>query len=312
MERVKLLKPVVMSAKELFRIEKERIKKEVQRIKEHGYTPGLAAIIACDEPRELETAKLFVSKKNEDCSEIGIYFEAHHAYRWGKEEREERIAELIERLNNRDDISGIIIQKPLPDFIDENRLVAMVDSTKDVDGLTPKNKGILVSEYDFNNDLLPCTAAGIIELLKYYNVKIEGRFAVIVGRSDLVGRPLRILLEDEDATVVCLHRKSPNSEELIKQADIVVCAAGRPPELYKEKSFRLKGDMVKEGVVAVNVGMKMDPNTRKLYFDIDFKSVSEKASYITPNLGSTGLMTRLRLLKNLMIASRSQIEKVKP
>lgn len=306
------MNPVIMSAKELFKIEKEKIKREVERIKEQGYTPGLAAIIACEEPRELETAKLFVSKKNEDCNEIGVYFEAHHTYRWSKDGREEKIAELIEKLNNRDDISGIIIQKPLPSFINEYRLIEMIDPSKDVDGLTPKNKGILVSKYDFENDLLPCTAAGIIELLRYYKVDVEGKFAVIVGRSDLVGRPLRILLEDKNATVVCLHRKSPNTEELIRQADIVVCAAGRPPELYKEKSFRLKGDMVKEGVIAINVGMKMDPKIKKLYFDIDFKSVAEKASYITPNLGSTGLMTRLRLLKNLIIASRLQVEKVKP
>ncbi len=303
---------VILTAKEIFSKGKEEIKREVEKIKREGYTPGLAAIITCDDPIDLETAKFFVSKKREDCNEVDIYFEVHEVYKFDKEVMEMELLNLIERLNKRDDISGILIQKPLASFLDEDRIFLHLDPTKDVDGLTPYNKGKLATKYDFDKDLLPCTASGIVELLSYYNIRVEGLDAIIVGRSDLVGRPLRLLLEDMDATVTCLHRKSPKVLDKISEADMIVCAAGRPPELYDKQSFKLYGDMVKEGCIVINVGIRVHPTTKKMYFDVDFDSVSKKASYITPNLGSVGLMTRLRLLKNMLIASRLQLEKVKP
>ncbi|GBC74904.1 Bifunctional protein FolD protein [archaeon HR06] len=298
----------LMSAKEIFQREKEVIKREVEKIKKEGYTPGLAAVITSDDPLDLETARFFVSKKREDCREVGIYFEVHEMLNKPQGE----VLNLMEKLNKRDDISGIIFQKPLAKFLDEDKIFSSLDPTKDVDGLTPYNKGKLSTHYDFSKDLLPCTAAGIVELLSYYDVKLEGLDVVIVGRSDLVGRPLRIMLEDLDATVTCLHRKSKNILDKISRADMIVCAAGRPPELYSQDSFKLYGDMVKEGCIVINVGIRIHPESKKMYFDVDFDSVAKKAKYITPNLGGVGLMTRLRLLKNIVISSKLQLEKVKP
>jgi methylenetetrahydrofolate dehydrogenase (NADP+)/methenyltetrahydrofolate cyclohydrolase len=304
--------PIIMDGKALFTDVKKQIAREVRSLEEEGYTPGLAVILTSDDPVDLATSQLFVSKKEEDCKEVHIYFEKHEIYKIREQDREKSLARLISRLNNRDDISGIIIQKPLADCLHEDKILTQIDWSKDVDGLTPCNKGRLMNGYDIKTNLLPCTAVGIVELLSHYGVENSGKEVIIIGRSDLVGRPLRVLLEQEDATVTCLHRKSPDKKGKILNADIVVCAAGRPPELFQTDSFRLTGDMIKEGAVIVGVGMKKDPVSGKLYFDVDFDSVSVKASFVTPNLGSVGLMTRARLLQNLIIASRLQAKRVQP
>nr|WP_309491893.1 bifunctional 5,10-methylenetetrahydrofolate dehydrogenase/5,10-methenyltetrahydrofolate cyclohydrolase [Candidatus Hecatella orcuttiae] len=301
-----------MHAEPIFKKIKEEVRRELAAFKEEGITPGLAAIIATDNPPELLTAKKYVALKEADCREVGIYFEAHEICGYSPEDREKALLGLIEKLNLRDDITGILVQMPLPGFINRERLLEKINPMKDVDGLTPYNKGRMLSSYSLEEDLLPCTAVGIVQLLEYYRINPAGKDAVIVGRSDLVGRPLRILLEDRDATVTCLHRKTKNKYEKVAEGDLVVSAVGRPPELYREDSFRLTAELIKDGAVIVGVGGKRDPATGKMYFDVDVESVSEKASYVTPNIGGVGLMTRARLLKNLISATRRLAEQVKP
>jgi len=291
---------VVMRAEQIFAHTKEKVAKEVQELRKIGITPGLAAILPTDEA----TAKMYVSMKQQDCKEVGIYSEVSEVYECPPERREKELCRIIEEMNIRDDITGVLIQMPLPDSIDKHRPFEILAPEKDVDGLTPRNKGKLMSRYNFEKDVLPCTAAGVIELLDKYEVEMKGKDAVIIGRSDLVGRPLRKLFEDRDATPVCCHRATKSTLERIKRADIVVCAAGRPPELHKEDSFRLTSDMVNQGVIVVGVGARKDPVTGKLYFDVDFKDVKTKASYITPNLNGVGLMTRGRLLWNTILTTR--------
>ena len=291
---------VVMRAEDIFAQTKEKVAKEVRELREMGITPGLAAILPADEA----TAKMYVSMKQQDCKEVGIYSEVCEVYKYPPEKREKELCRVIEEMNIRDDITGILVQMPLPDPIDRHRPFELLAPEKDVDGLTPKNKGKLMSRYNFEKDVLPCTAAAVIELLDRYHVEMKGKDVVIVGRSDLVGKPLRKLFEDHDATPVCCHRATKSTMDRIKRADIVVCAAGRPPELCKEDSFRLTSDMVKEGVVVVGVGGRKDPATGKLYFDVDFKDVKTKAAYITPNLNGIGLMTRGRLLWNTILTTR--------
>lgn len=291
---------VIMRAEQIFTETKERVAKEVRELKRMGITPGLAAILTMDDA----TAKMYVSMKQEDCREVGIHSEVCELYNFPPETREKELCRTIEEMNIRDDITGVLIQMPLPDFIDKYKPFEILAPEKDVDGLTPKNRGKLMSRYNFHKDVLPCTAAGIIELLDRYGVEMKGKDVVIVGRSDLVGKPLRKLIEDRDATPVCCHRATKTALSRIRDADIVVCAAGRPPELYKEDAFRLTSDMVSEGVVVVGVGGRKDAATGKLYFDVDFKDVKRKASYITPNLNGVGLMTRGRLLWNTILTTR--------
>jgi methylenetetrahydrofolate dehydrogenase (NADP+)/methenyltetrahydrofolate cyclohydrolase len=291
--------PVIMQAESIFQQTKEKVANEVRELRKMGITPGLAAIL----PKDDATAKMYVSMKQRDCSEVGIYSEVWEIYKYGPEERERQLCAKIEELNIRDDITGILVHMPLPDFVDKHRPFELLIPEKDVDGLTPKNKGKLMSRYDFQKDVLPCTAAGVIELLDHYGVGIEGKNVVIIGRSDLVGKPLWKLLEDRNATPVCCHRATRNSLDRIREADIVVSAAGRPPELYQGDTFRLTASMIKEGAVVVGVGARKDPVSGKLHFDVDFDGVRSKASHITPNLKGVGLMTRGRLLWNTILTT---------
>jgi len=291
--------PVIMRAEHIFQQTKERVAHEVREFRKVGITPGLAAILSMDDA----TAKMYVSMKRRDCKEVGIYSEVWELYNYAPEEREKRLCATIEELNTRDDITAILIQMPLPDFVDKHRPFEILTPEKDVDGLTPESKGKLMSRYDFEKDVLPCTAAGVVELLDRYEVELSGKNVVIIGRSDLVGKPLWKLLEDRNATPVCCHRATRNSLERIREADIVVSAAGRPPELYQEDAFRLTSSMVKHGAVVIGVGARKDPVSGKLHFDVDFDDVASKASFITPNLKGVGLMTRGRLLWNTILTT---------
>lgn len=301
-----------MRADTLFDQVKREITQNVEDFKQKGMTPGLAAIIVTDDPPDLATAKKYVSLKQSDCKELGIYSERHELHDIPVGNREKELMNLLEQLNVRDDVSGILVQMPLPTFIDKDKMFQIVDPSKDVDGLTPYNKGRLASDYDLERDLLPCTSVGVVQLLDHYNVALSGKDVVIVGRSELVGKPLRTLMEDRDATAICLNRKTKDRYRKIAEADVIVCAAGRPPELYKEDSFRLTGEMIKDGAIVVGVGGKKDPARDKMFFDVDTKSVAEKASLVTPNIGGVGLMTRGRLLKNLVTATRNLMKRVEP
>lgn len=296
-----------MTAEAILEETKENVKESVKGFKKKGITPGLAIILTVDDP----TQKKFAEFKKRDCDEVEIYPEICELYKYPPETVEKRSIETIEELNKRDDINGVIIQMPLPSYIDEDKPFEVLSYEKDIDGLTLYNQGIWrKKKYDFNNTLLPCTAAGIIELLKRYGISVKEEVTAIIGRSKLVGGPLRELLEQRDSTVICCHTQTPPEFKyrIIKDADIVVSAAGRPPELYKENSFRLTADMIKEGAVVVNVGMRKDPtNPKKWYFDLPdgegFDRIKEKASYVTSLLGCVGLMTRGRVLKNTIIAT---------
>jgi methylenetetrahydrofolate dehydrogenase (NADP+)/methenyltetrahydrofolate cyclohydrolase len=291
---------VIMSGKAPFEETKKRVKREAVRLSESGVPPGLAAVIVSDDPM----TEKYVSMKQRDCKEVGIHSEVHNLSDTNPRKREKALINTIHELNEREDITGILVQMPFPDYIDKNRPFLELMPEKDVDGLTPMNRGILMTEYDLDRDLIPCTAAGIVELLDYYGVGIEGKDAVIIGRSDLVGKPLRILLEDRNATSICCHTRTKAKPEKIGSADIVISAAGRPPEVFGKSSFKLKGDMVRQGVAVVCVGARRHPETGKVHFDVDFESVKPKASFITPNIGGVGPMTRGRLLWNTIIATQ--------
>lgn len=290
---------VVMEAKPIFEKIKEELKADVKILNDKGIKPTLAAVIVGDD----EISRTYVSLKQKDCNNVGINSELYDRSKYSIETREKEVIKLLEELNRRNDVHSILIQMPFPEFVSAEKVFEILSPNKDVDGLTPFRMGkLLRGEYDLENDLLPCTPKGIMKLLEYYKVDVAEKDAVIIGRSVLVGNPLRKMLEDKGATAECLHTKSKNILSKIRDADIVVSAAGRPPEIFKENSFRLTGDMIKEEVVVVGVGVKKDNITGKMYFDVDFDNVKEKASYITPNIGGVGVMTRAMLLKNTIIA----------
>ncbi|GBC71618.1 Bifunctional protein FolD protein [Candidatus Calditenuaceae archaeon HR02] len=295
---------VIIDAKPLFQRIREEVRSEVSKLKDAGITVGLAAILAEDDP----TSKLYVSKKVKDCAKTGIYSEVWEIYRHPPASRERELIKLIRELNLRHDITGILVQLPLPHYMDLYRVLACVSPEKDVDGLTPFNKGIWMSSYDPRKNLLPCTAIGILDLLDHYRIDVSGMLVVIVGRSELVGKPLHKLLLDRDATPVCVHRKSRRAAELIAEADMVICAVGRPPELCHVDPFKLTGDMIREGAIVINVGIRRD-DEGNVYYDVDFESVCDKASYVTKN-ETVGYMTRAWLLKNTVIAARIFGEKL--
>lgn len=296
---------IIMEAKTVFEAIKDEVRREAEALKQRGVTPGLAAILVGEDP----TSQMYVSMKQADCGKVGIRSLVYEVYKHPKEVKEKELMSLIEQLNRDEEIHGILVQLPFPDFVNEERVFEALSPGKDVDGLTPHNMGKLMrGEYDPEGSLLPCTPKGVVKLLDHYDVEVKGKDVVIVGRSKLVGEPLRKLLQDKGATVSNLHRRTKNVDEKLLQADIVVCAAGRPPELYQENSFRLTGDMVKGGVVVVGVGVRKDLVQNKLLFDVDFDDVKEKASYITPNTGGVGLMTRAMLLKNAIIATKRLVQ----
>ncbi|MGC8583627.1 MAG: tetrahydrofolate dehydrogenase/cyclohydrolase catalytic domain-containing protein [Thermoproteus sp.] len=288
---------------ELHKEAKEWARGQVKRLEELGITPKLAVLLLNDDPVELETQMKYVSLKARDVRDIGGEVEIYELYRLPPSVRTKEALRLIESLNRRDDVTGVLIQKPVPPYIDERALFEALAPEKDVDALTPENKKRLLAGFDLDNDVLPCTPAGILELLRLYGIGVRGRDVVVVGKGELVGKPLSVMLMELDATVTVLHALSKERIPYIARADIVVSAVGRPPELYKDNPWRLTGDMIKEGAVVVGVGGKVDPDSGKWYFDVDERSVAERASYLTPNIGGVGLATRARLLKNLIRTS---------
>ena len=293
--------PTIMEAKPLFEKIKEEIKSEVIKLGKKGIIPALAAVV----PGEDAISHTYVSFKQQDCKEVGIKSELFDLSKFDIKSREVETLKAVGGLNERKDMHGVIVQMPFPDSVDKEKVFEMLSPTKDVDGLTPYNMGkLLRGEYDYDNSLLPCTPRGVVELLKYYRIGIAGKDIAIIGRSVLVGNSLRKMLEDMDATATCYHSKSMNLKESVKSADIVISAVGRPPEMFKENSFKLTGDMIKDGAVVVGVGIRKATATGKFCFDVDLDSVKQKASFGTPNIGGVGAMTRAMLLKNTIIACK--------
>ncbi len=263
------------------------IKKEIaDEIKSHNgkstTQPGLAVVLVGEDP----ASTIYVRNKKKACIDAGIKSFEHNLK---KDTSEEELLDLINSLNENPDVHGILVQLPLPSHISEHTILEAITPNKDVDGFHPYNVGKLMVG---NGYLLPCTPAGIIELLLRSGVKIEGKKAVIIGRSNIVGKPLAIMLLQKNATVTICHSKTVDLKSIARRADILVAAIGKP-EFVKE-------DMVKEGAVVIDVGINRIDN--KLVGDVDFEKVSQKASLITPVPGGVGPMTIAMLMKNGLTA----------
>ena len=264
---------------------KTRVKQAVQELKASDIQPCLATVLVGDNP----ASATYVESKQKDAKEVGIVTRDH---RLAATLKQNELSDLVESLNNDPAIHGILVQLPLPPHIDEFDITTALSPLKDVDGLTPYNVGMLQSGIAA---FKPCTPSGIMELLDYYKIDIAGMDAVIVNRSNLVGKPLLILLLERDATVTVCHSKTKGLSEKLAKADLIVTAVGN------REHFTLTANMVKEGAVVIDVGMARVNGT--LTGDTDFDSVKQKASWITPVPGGVGLMTRAMLLKNTVTAA---------
>lgn len=261
------------------------IAREVAELAERGVKPGLAVVLVGEDP----ASQVYVRNKEKSCIELGFHSEVH---RLDAGTSQEELLALVADLNSRDDIDGILVQLPLPKHIEEKAVIDAISVEKDVDGFHPVNVGNLVIGDD---SLLPCTPAGVIELIKRTGTDISGKHAVVIGRSNIVGKPVSLLLQRENATVTMCHSRTANMAELSRQADILVVAIGRAN--FIDASF------VKPGAVVIDVGMnRLD--TGKLAGDVDYESAREVAGFITPVPGGVGPMTITMLMSNTLIAAK--------
>lgn len=265
---------------------RENLKAETSEfIKETGVTPGLAVVIVGDD----QASKTYVRNKKIGCGEVGFHSEE---YALPAETTEAELLQLVKTLNEKKDIHGILVQSPVPSHINETLIVDNISPKKDVDAFHPANVGkIMIGNYDF----VPCTPAGVMELLKEYKIPVEGKKCVVIGRSNIVGKPQALLLLHANGTVTICHSRTKNLADITRDADIIVVAIG--------KANFLKGDMIKEGAVVIDVGMNYDEEGKRCG-DAHFASCAEKASYITPVPGGVGPMTITMLLKNTLMAAK--------
>lgn len=261
-----------------------QVAQDVEALKARGICPGMAVVLVGDDP----ASKIYVNNKKKACAETGIYSEEHLL---PAETTQEELLALIEKLNADKKIHGILVQSPLPKHLDEKLVVEHIDPRKDVDAFHAYNVGkIMIGDFTF----LPCTPAGIIELIRSTGVPIEGKNCVVVGRSNIVGKPMAMLLLHNNGTVTICHSRTKNLAEICRGADILVAAVGKPKFIT--------ADMVKPGAVVIDVGMDRDENG-KLCGDVDFDAVEPIASYITPVPGGVGPMTIAMLMKNAVRAA---------
>lgn len=281
----------IIDGKLVAKVTREQIKQEVERLKALNYPNaiGLAVILVGDDP----ASQVYVRNKIKACDEVGI---KSFLCKLPAESTFDEVAGTIRYLNENPDVSGMILQLPLPKHLDENSLLDLIDPEKDVDGCHYVQKGRLWTGRD---SLVACTPYGVMKLLEYYDISLQGKNAVVIGRSNLVGKPLAQLLLDANCTVTICHSKTRNLGEIVSKADIVCVAIG--------KAKFLTADMVKEGAVVVDVGMDRDENG-KLCGDVDFDSVAPKCSFITPVPGGVGPMTVTMLLANTVKAYKAQNE----
>ena len=269
---------------------KESIKVRADELKKFGVEPTLAVVLVGED----KASQTYVRAKEKACNEYGIKSVAH---RLSENTTQNELLALINVLNLDDSIHGILVQLPLPKHIDTNVVLAAIDPRKDVDGFHAVNVGKLVSGLD---GFVPCTPLGVMEILKEYGIDVAGLNAVVIGRSNIVGKPMANLLLNASATVTVTHSKTKNLKEICKNADLIVAAIGRP--------FFLKADMVKDGAVVVDVGINRLDDGR-LVGDVDFDEVASKCSYITPVPGGVGPMTIAMLLNNTILAAQAKIAK---
>lgn len=273
----------IISGTEISAKKRREIKEKVFKYRENGGHIGLAVIIVGDDV----ASKIYVRNKRRACEEVGI---ESFEYALSENTSESELLELISKLNSDPRVNGILCQLPLPSHINEKNVINAIDPKKDVDAFHPINTGrILTGDYGF----LPCTPAGVIEMLKEKNIPIEGRHCVIVGRSNIVGKPLAMMFLKENATVTVCHSKTKDLKAETLRADILVAATG--------KAHLITADMVKSGAVVIDVGINRDENG-KLCGDVLFSDVEKKASYITPVPGGVGPMTITMLLENTLKA----------
>lgn len=267
----------------------EKIKLQVkEEVKSLGKDVTLAVVIVGDNP----ASKVYVNNKKKACKLVGI-----QSLEYGLPENtsEDELLSLIDRLNNYNYVDGILVQLPLPRHINTDMVIKRINPEKDVDGFTAINTGKLwLGQYD----IAPCTAMGVIELLDYYNIDIAGKHCVIVGRSNIVGKPVAALMLERNSTVTVCHSKTQNLYDITRTADILITAVGKPKFITR--------DMVKDGAVVIDVGINRDENG-KLYGDVDFENVKDKTTAITPVPGGCGPMTVAMLVKNTLEAAKSQI-----
>ena len=264
---------------------KKQVKKAVSELKNQGIKPGLATILVGDEV----SSEAYIKNKQKAPKEVGINTWDH---KLPSTVSQKELMNLVNLLNNDDKIHGILVQLPLPSNIDEFAIIKRINPVKDVDGLTPFTAGLLLNGYAY---LKPCTPSGIIEMLDYYNISLMGMDAIIVNRSNLVGKPLSMLLLERNATVTICHSKTKALKDKLRQADIIITAVGN------RETFTLTSEMVKPGSVVIDVGITR--HNGKIIGDVEFEEVREKVSWITPVPGGVGPMTVSMLLKNTLIAA---------
>ena len=266
---------------------KERIRLETEQLKEKGIEVGLAVVIVGDDP----ASKVYVRNKKLACEAVGF---KSYEYALPAETTEEQLLELIKTLNADSKVNGILVQLPLPKHLDDKVIINNIVPEKDVDAFHPVNVGkIMIGDYSF----LPCTPAGVMELIKSTGTEIAGKECVVIGRSNIVGKPQAMLLLHQSGTVTICHSKTQNLKEVCSRADILVAAVGR--------AKMITSDYIKEGAVVIDVGMNRDENG-KLCGDVDFEDCKDKASYITPVPGGVGPMTIAMLMENTLTAAKAQ------
>lgn len=275
----------IISGKQVSEEIRAGLRAEVEALVKQGLTPGLAVVLVGEDP----ASQVYVRNKEKACHDLGYYSEVH---RLSASTSQEELLALVDRLNRQANIHGILVQLPLPRHIDEKSVIDAIAVEKDVDGFHPVNVGNLVIGDD---SLLPCTPAGVIELIKRTGIEMSGKHAVVIGRSNIVGKPVSLLLQRENATVTMCHSRTTNMKELTKQADILVVAIG--------KANFVDASYVKPGAVVIDVGMNRLDNG-KLAGDVDFESVKEVAGPITPVPGGVGPMTITMLMNNTLIAAK--------
>ena len=280
----------LISGKEVSTQIRQKIREQAQQLREdRGIQPGLAVILVGNDP----ASQIYVRNKQRACEEVGFHaFE----YKLNENATEEQLLDLIGVLNKDNKVHGILVQMPLPDHLDEQLVIKTISPLKDVDAFHPINVGkIMIGDPSF----LPCTPAGVMKMLDEYHIDVDGKHCVVVGRSNIVGKPMAALLTQADGTVTLCHSKTPDLADITRQADILVSAVG--------KVNCVTVDMVKDGAVVIDVAMNRN-EAGKLCGDVDFAAVEPKASYITPVPGGVGPMTRAMLMRNILTAAEAHLK----
>lgn len=278
---------IILDGKETAKKIREGLTNEVTELKNNGIVPKLAVIMVGDD----NSSKIYVRNKSKACEEIGIEFTE---YLLSENTTQSELMELIDKLNNEKEINGILLQSPIPKHLDINEAFREISPDKDVDGFNPVNVGKLVLG---QNTFISCTPFGIIKLLEEYNIPLEGKNAVIIGRSNIVGKPMSQCLLNKNATVTICHSKTNNLKEYTKNADILVSAIGKAKFITK--------DMIKDGAIVIDVGMNRNTEG-KVCGDVDFENVKDITNYITPVPGGVGPMTIAMLMNNVVKATKMQ------